>query len=94
MEFRDRTFKNETVNLDGNTFTGCTFRECVFVYKAMDVFTLTASHFYDCKFSLAGPAMLTLQALAMFYRGMGDGGKALVENTFESIRQNNFPKLP
>ncbi len=34
---RDRYFKNETVEIDGKRFTGCTFKRCLLNYQGGDV---------------------------------------------------------
>jgi hypothetical protein len=32
MEYVNQTFKSTTVSLDGNSYTGCSFRDVIFVY--------------------------------------------------------------
>ena len=34
MEYHDQTFENKELLLDGNTYTGCTFRGCRLVIAA------------------------------------------------------------
>lgn len=88
MEFRDRDFNGEEVTLDGNTFTGCTFRNCRVVFRATAPCTLNANVFKEnVQWTLDGPAALTLQFLRAMYHGMGSGGRDLVEHTIEQVRR-------
>lgn len=32
-EYRDKVFENQEVRLDGNSFSGCTFRRCVMLFR-------------------------------------------------------------
>ncbi len=32
-DFLNRSFENETVIVDGNTFQGCRFENCTFIYR-------------------------------------------------------------
>ena len=88
MEFRDQDFTGQEVTLDGNTFTGCTFRNCRVVSKALAPSKLSACHFKEnIQWTLDGPAALTIDFLTNIYHGMGEGGRQLVERTFDNIRR-------
>ncbi len=85
MEFRDRVFQNERVTVDGNTFTGCTLRNCVLVFAASQPFTFNANTITNCRVEFVGIAGETLKILKSLYHG---GFADLVEQTFENIRAN------
>lgn len=88
MEYRDKDFSGEDVLLDGNVFTGCTFRNCRLIFAARDVFQVGACNFNEnIKWHFDGPAALTLQFLTAIYHEAGEGGRELVENTFKKIRR-------
>jgi hypothetical protein len=88
MEIRDQIIENQDVLLDGNTFTGCTFRNCRLIFRATAPIQLSANHFKEnVQWFLDGPAGMTLKFLASMYHGGGEGGRDLVENTFEQIRR-------
>ena len=53
--------------------------------------TLVRCSFTNSRFEFDGPAANTLAFLSGIYNGMGEGGKATVEATFESIRTKRFP---
>jgi hypothetical protein len=88
MEFRDQDFTGQEVTLDGNTFTGCTFRNCRVVFKAIAPCQMSACHFKEnIEWALEGPAALTIDVLTSLYHGMGEGGRQLVERTFDNMRR-------
>lgn len=88
MQFRDQDFTGQDVALDGNTFTGCTFRDCRMIFRAESPVTLGANHFKEnVKWVFDGPAMLTIDFLRGLYHGLGEGGRKLIEQTFQDIRR-------
>jgi hypothetical protein len=87
MEYRDADISGEDVLLDGNVFSGCTFHDCGIVYQASAPFSLTACSFKEnVEWRFDGAAASTLQFLALLYNEAGEGGRNLVEETFEHIR--------
>lgn len=46
-DIRDRYYKNETINLDGYSFTNCCFHQCVLVTNT-GTFSLTSCVFLNC----------------------------------------------
>jgi len=88
MEYRDQTIEKQDVLLDGNTFTGCTFRNCRMIFKGMHPVMLGANHFTEnVKWQFDGPAALTVQFMTALYHGAGEGGRNIIEKTFENIRR-------
>ncbi len=86
-EFRDCQFSGTTEVLDGNSYTKCTFHKCTLVYSGGDLPKMEACHSYDCNWKFEGAADRTIAFLRATYHGGGDGGKELIEKTFENIRQ-------
>jgi hypothetical protein len=88
MEFRDQDFNGQDITLDNNTFTGCTFRNCRVVFRATGPIALSANSFKEnVKWVFDGPAATTIVFLTELYKSGGEGGRQLVENTFENIRR-------
>ena len=85
MEFRDKTFENKRITVDGNTFTGCTIRNCVLIFAASQPFTFNANSITGSRVEFAGSAGKTLGTLRALYHG---GFKELIEQTFDNIRQS------
>lgn len=85
-EYRDQTFEFDEVTLDGNTFTGCTFKNSVLVYGASGPLNFAANTVdVDVGFHFEKHAQWTLEFLQGIYRS-GEGGKKFVEAVFDAIR--------
>ena len=85
MNFRGRTFQNEDVTLDGNSFENCTFRNCRVIFRGSAATNLVGNQFGEgVNWVFDGPAALTIAFLSALYRG---GAKELVEQTLENIRR-------
>jgi len=73
MEHRDKTFENQEILLDGNVFTGCTFRNCRIVVRGEAGAIVGACTFENAKWVLKGPAASTLQFLSQLYKASQSG---------------------
>ncbi len=84
MITQQQTLKNLTIQLDGETFVGCTFESCELVYNG-----LMSTHFVDCVFGenirwrFEGPASNTVEFMKALYQS---GAAELIENIFRQIR--------
>jgi hypothetical protein len=85
MEFRDQTIEDQDVPLDGNVFTGCTFRRCQFIFRGGCV-VMGVCRIVDCTWKAGGAAGNTIAFLSEMYRFV-EGGQEIVENTFDKIRK-------
>lgn len=79
----NKKFKDTTINLDGGTFEGCTFENCILLFSGLMPPTLKNNSFTGCQWEFAGPAENTLRFLTALYSG---GGRDLVEKTLENIK--------
>jgi len=86
-EFKEKSFENETLNVDGNNYENCKFKGCTMIYSGGSDTHVNGCSFDDCKWQFDGAAANTMGFLRAFYHGMGEGGKQMVEATFTSIRQ-------
>jgi len=96
MEHRDKEFDGKTIPLDGNTFTGCTFRNCCLVLEAAGETPpdLGANRFEgDCALGFKGKGAAGLHLLAMLYHRGGEGGRRIVEQLFDQVRQGAYLTL-
>jgi hypothetical protein len=88
MKHQNKTFKDETVELDGNEFIGCTFQRCQLIFNGERL-----PRFDTCSFDLspfnfqkgAGNALHFLRDL--YHCGLNEN----VEQLFEHIRKNPPP---
>ncbi len=83
MEHRNEQFSDKAVHLDGQVFTGCTFRRCRLIFEGTAPTTLVNNDIGECRFEFAGPALLTLDFLRGLYRA---GGRQVVDDILQSIR--------
>ena len=89
MDYRDRTFENESILLDGNTFSGCTFRNCRLVFKGMSPVSMMVNQMEGVHWVMEGPAAATIAFMTAIYHGAGEGGRELIEQTFANIRRGS-----
>jgi hypothetical protein len=85
MNFTDKAFKDETVELDGNQYFNCGFHGCSLMYKGGDI-----PHFDNCRFE-GGSFMFDKGAgnAVEFLRELYHAGlKANIEAFFDDIRRN------
>lgn len=87
MKFEGKTFKNETIDIDFNQFSKCQFENCTLVYHGYGVIGMDVCSFNNVNWSFADAAASTLQFMHGLYHGAGEGGKNLIELTFNNIRK-------
>lgn len=86
MKISKNKFSNEEVVLDFHEYESCEFTNCRFVVLGYGPFALNQCEVTNCEFTFAGPAASTIQTMTTIYHNIGEQGKALIEGTFESIR--------
>ena|SRR5215208_3146566 len=81
MDYREHQFANENVEMEGHTYTNCTFRGCVLVFNGSEgECTINASRFINCHVGLAGAAFQTLCVLHdLYHNGFIDDIKELLD---------------
>ena len=91
MKFGEATFSNQDLTLDFNDFARCKFVKCTLVYHGFGPVGLARCEFVDVKWNFSGPAGNTVKFMTALYQGAGEGGKRLIEGTFENIKQGKAP---
>lgn len=89
MRYVDQVFEDTDVILDGNEYERCVFRRTRITYSAYKGGGFSYCEFYECRWALRGPAADTLQFLSATFNGLGEEGRALVEKTFDNIRDGS-----
>ena len=88
-KFLDSQFSNATQDLDGNEFDRCTFHDSTLVYSGGDPPTIMNCQFSNtCRWEFRGAAERTVGFMRAIYHGAGEGGRQLIEQTFENIRKS------
>ena len=93
MEFMNEAFVDRVLRVDFMRFVNCTFERCRLVYGGYGPVQFVGCTFKEIEWTLTDAADYTLRFLGGLYTGMGEGGRELVEGTFENIRQNSFPEV-
>lgn len=91
MKLEKQTLSNQEVRLDGNEFLGCHFENCTMVYGGGPPPTLNSCSFVNVKWSFSDAASNTVNFMTALYHGAGEGGRKLIEQTFENIRSRRHP---
>jgi hypothetical protein len=79
-------YRNTLVQLDNNEFIDCEFEGCKMEYSGLGPVSLVGCKFTNVSWVFVGAAQNTLNFLRGIYHGMGEGGRVLVESTFDNIR--------
>lgn len=85
--YENRKFENQVVQLDGNQYIRCTFQGCTLQYGGSEIPTLKDNEFNRCKWEFTDAAERTIKFMIGLYRGAGEGGRELIEQTFKNIRR-------
>lgn len=93
MRYEDKTFEGEEIRLDGNEYVNCAFVSCHFHYGGADAVAFSNCRFDQCQWAFVDSASNTLRFMAGLYHGLGQGGRELIEQLFESIRKNPPPGM-
>lgn len=75
-------YNHETVELDGQTFSDCEFRDCRLAYAGGEAPTFVNCRFDDCEWRFDGPAGATLSHLKAMW---GAGAKPTVQAMIKEI---------
>jgi hypothetical protein len=81
----NRTYKDQTVRIDGTLFVRCRFDNCKLIFKAQDLVGFDHCDLIECQWVFDGPAENALLFLSALYR-LGPAGQDLVEGIFQSVR--------
>ena len=86
MEFKDQKFSNQEVHMDFNHFINCKFIDCNMIYRGYGVIRMEGCSFTNVRWTFSDAAANTVDFMASLYAGAGEGGRKLIEQTFENIK--------
>lgn len=89
--YENETFKNQGIQLDGNQYIQCMFQNCTLQFGGLLAPKIIDCKFFECSWSFTDAAARTLEFLKALYHGAAEGGKELIERTFENIRHGQDP---
>lgn len=79
MDYNRHAFENETVQLDGNTFANCSFRNCIIKYAGGPTSITGTTHFQgENTTEFVGIARDVFSIIEFLMRGVGVNAATLV----------------
>lgn len=88
---KNKSFADDTVELDNNTYQNCKFARCTLNYRGLGQVEIAGCSFEEPRFVFLDAAQRTLGFMNALYNGAGAGGKQLIEATFNNMRRGNSP---
>lgn len=85
MRYDKHSFANQSVELDGNEFYACEFKNCKLTYRGGQPPNIVDCSFNGFQINFEGCAATTLAFMSTLYHG---GFKPIMEATFDNIRGN------
>jgi hypothetical protein len=86
MIFENEEFSNRDIHIDFNNFTNCKFIECNLIYHGYGPVGMEGCSFTNVRWTFADAAASTLNFMKSLYVGAGEGGRKLIEQTFNNIK--------
>lgn len=86
MKYHKRTFKDETVALDDNTFEACRFINCKLEYSGGKPSPMINCELERSNFAFSDKAANTINFMRAMYLG---GFKAVIDRTIDNIRKKS-----
>ena len=75
-----------TLTPDFASYENCRFEHCALVYSGYGPISMSGCSFVEVKWVFVDAAQNTLQFLTAMYHSGSEGGRQLVEQTFNNIR--------
>lgn len=81
-------FRNETLRVDGNTYTGCEFYDCKLEFGSVALPIFRGCRLDKADWVFVDGAANMVSFLSYFFHEFGASGEQLVDKLFQEIRQN------
>lgn len=83
--YTEENYFGGQIDVDGHMFEKCTFKDTVLRYSGGETPGFAHCHFDNCTLALDGAAANTISYLQAVHGGLGDWGRANVENLFRAM---------
>ena len=80
--YKDNSFVDTTVRLDGADYQGCSFRGCKLVYGGGPLPAFSDCAFEGCSWHLEDAAGRTVAFIRAVTHAIGPEGRAIIDNLF------------
>lgn len=82
MDFKERSFTEKEIELDGNHYYDCAFTRCTLIYKGLGNYTLQGCTYIESRFYLRGQAGIGLRFLKHAHELLDEDSKLELEVSF------------
>ena len=86
MDYKDETFADQEVLLDGNRYENCKFRGCLLWFKGISPTAIVRCDFHESRWMFGGQAVLALDFLSGLCQLHPQAG----EEILQAIRDGRF----
>ena len=90
IRVQNRVFSHETLRLDFASYENCRFEHCILVYSGYGPVSMSGCSFIGVEWVFADAAEHALRFLTAMYHSGSEGGRHLVEQTFNNIRATSI----
>ena len=84
-DFLGRDWDNETIEIDGNRYSQCTFKNCKLVYRGGDIPVFEGCKLDFCSWHWEDAAIRTIEFLRGINQGLGRMGISLVDEILKHV---------
>lgn len=81
-----KDYENTTVEIDGNRYTQCSFKNCKLTYRGGDIPLFEGCKLEFCTWNWDDAALRTIGYLRGIYSGLGPMGAKIVDDIFKHIQ--------
>jgi hypothetical protein len=87
---QNQRFADQTVELNGNSYSNCSFERCYLGYCGDGEPSLHACTFVDVTWVWEGAALATFRTLSAMYNHLGPEGRRIAEKVIDKIRSGTM----
>jgi hypothetical protein len=87
MKHTGQNFRQQEIHMDFNQFINCVFDGCLLIYHGYGAIHMEGCSFINVRWTFADAAANTVSFMAALYTGAGEGGKKLIDSTFDTIKK-------
>lgn len=89
---KNKTFKNELIEIDGKDYSQCKFINCTMKYSAEGYVGIIGCDLINSMWLFESNAAQTIMFLTALYSEFGEDGKNVVEGTLDNIKNGGYKK--
>jgi len=84
-DFLGKDWDNESIVIDGNRYSQCTFKSCKLIYRGGDIPIFEGCKLDFCQWIWEDAALRTIGFLRGVHSGLGPGGLRVVDDVLKHV---------